>query len=340
MEAQQAGRQSDDSSGPSRNSGATDGATGAAMPNPWGSPTQNTANRNNSNNSNRASANAAQASPFGMPGANPWGAAAAGGGMPSPWGAAPGGGMPNPWGGPGGAAGMPGMPPGGPQNMDQIMQMLENPLMSQMMNDLVQNNPDMIRTMLEAQNPMMRQMFQGNPEMANNFIRTMFNPTNMRSMMETQRNMGNGALPNFGALGGMPGMFGGMPPGALGAGAGGDLDFSSLLQQFQQTGLGGGAAAAAAARAPPANPADRYRHQLQSLYGMGFDDEQANLAALQAAHGNLNRAVDHLLSAPIASPAPAPSTSGDAANNSANSASSSQDSSTKDADGANEKSSD
>lgn len=43
---------------------------------------------------------------------------------------------------------------------------------------------------------------------------------------------------------------------------------------------------------------------------MGFDDEQACLAALQQNHGNLNRAVDQLLMAPptvSVPPAPAPS---------------------------------
>jgi len=260
---------------------------------------------------------------------NPWGAAAAGNALDTganPWATASGtsgagGNPPNPF-------GVPGMPPGGAPNMDQMMAMLENPAMSQMMNDMVQNNPDMIRNMLEAQNPMMRQMFAGNPEMANDFIRNMFNPANMRNMMEMSRSMqqNGGGMPQgnpFAAMGaagagagGMANPWGamGIMPGAAPGGAGGEIDFSNLLQQFQQAGLNAGGAAPAR----PTNPADRYRNQLQSLYGMGFDDEQANLAALQANHGNLNRAVDQLLSAP----APAPESnngSGEADNNDSNS---------------------
>lgn len=321
MEAQQASRRGDESAQTNRNSGSADGATGAAMPNPWGAPAP--ARNNNTNN------NIAGGFPMPMPGANPWaGGGAAAGGAPNPWGAAAaaGGGMPNPFGA--GAGGMPpGMPGGMPgmggmpqPNMDQMMQMLENPMMSQMMQDMVNNNPDMIRAMLEQQNPMLRQMFQGNPEMANNFIRNMFNPQTMRQMMEMQRSMGGGmpgSMPGgAGMPGGFPPMMGGMPfgmppqPGPNNTGmpgGGGDMDFSNLLQQFQQTGIGGAAAfSGPPAQVPPSNPADRYRNQLQSLYGMGFDDEQANLAALEANHGNLNRAVDHLLSSPPPPSAPAP----------------------------------
>ena len=192
--------------------------------------------------------------------------------------------------------------------------MLDNPMMSQMMNDMVQNNPDMIRSMLEAQNPMLRQMFQGNPEMANNFIRNMFNPQTMRQMMEMQRSMGGGmpgGMPGgFPPMGGMPfGMPAGTPPARppnSGIPGGGDLDFSNLLQQFQQTGIGGAAAfSGPPAQVPSTNPADRYRRQLDSLFGMGFDDEQRCLEVLVANHGNLNRAVDQLLSSPPPAPAPA-----------------------------------
>jgi hypothetical protein len=36
-------------------------------------------------------------------------------------------------------------------------------MITQMMDQMVQNNPDMLRTMLEQQNPMLQQMFQNNP---------------------------------------------------------------------------------------------------------------------------------------------------------------------------------
>ena len=85
-------------------------------------------------------------------------------------------------------------------------------------------------------------------------------------------------------------MAGGVPP----------LDFGSLLQQMQ------GTTGQPQQQRQQQHPADRYRSQLQSLRDMGFDDEQAGLAALQQNHGNLNRAVDQLLMGPPVS-APAPS---------------------------------
>uniref|UniRef100_A0A7R9WPE1 UBA domain-containing protein n=1 Tax=Craspedostauros australis TaxID=1486917 RepID=A0A7R9WPE1_9STRA len=204
--------------------------------------------------------------------------------------------------------------PGSPQQMEQVMNMLENPMMRQMMDNMVQQNPDMIRSMMEAQNPMFRQMFAQNPEMANNMIREMMNPDNLRTMMQLQQSFGGtGASPTTPAVGGT-----GAPPldfstllghqanrAAPAPGGMAPLDFGSMMQQFQnmQTGFGGGASAT-----PPSNmhPADTYRSQLAELRNMGFDDEQANLAALQASFGNLNRAVDQLLSSPMP-PAGAPS---------------------------------
>jgi hypothetical protein len=43
------------------------------------------------------------------------------------------------------------------------------------------------------------------------------------------------------------------------------------------------------------NPAVRYRHQLASRNAMGFGDVDVNIKALQAAHGNVYRAIDVLL---------------------------------------------
>lgn len=254
-----------------------EGATGAPMPNPWG--TSSTQRTSSTTPSPPTRTSTGMSNPWGMPPApaNPWAQGA-----------------------------MPGL--GQPPNPEQLMQILDNPIMMNMMQQMVDQNPDMIRQMLEAQNPMMRQMFQNNPEQANQFIRQMMNPQNLRNMIQLQRTMG-GTMPgmpqpssgldfsnllgssnpssvppsvDFGALmqqmqvGASP-LAGGVPP----------LDFGSFLQQVQGT---------------PAqqqqHPADRYRSQLQSLRDMGFDDEQACVAALQQNHGNLNRAVDQLLMSP------------------------------------------
>lgn len=231
---------------------------------------------------------------------------------------------------------------------EQLMQILDNPMMSQMMQQMVDSNPDMIRGMIEQQNPMFRQMFGGDTERANQFVRQMMNPQALRQMVQLQQSMG-------GVAGG-PGMFG-MPPPTSGAGGTpgvGGLDFSnilagagtsasgtpapfdfgSFLQQIQPNrgGTTPGMASPWGALQPPTDfgsmlqqmqgggvgapggmpatqhPADRFRTQLASLRDMGFDDEQACLAALQQNHGNLNRAVDQLLMGPppAATDAPTP----------------------------------
>ena len=290
------------------------------------------ANANANANANAASnANANGAS-------NPWAAMAGMGGMQ----------MPPGMGGMGG--GMPQMPPG--MNPDQMMAMLDNPMMQQMMQQMVDQNPDGIRQMLEAQNPMFRQMFQGNPEMANNMVRQMMNPQALRGMMQMQRAMGGGAggMQNPMAMPGMmPGGTAAAPGGGASAAAAGGLDFSTLLggganpssqsppdfsgmmQQMQSMFGGSGAPAGPGAglfgnpqmqqqQQQQQHPADRYRSQLNSLRDMGFDDEQQCLAVLQQNHGNLNRAVDALLMGPpIAAPAqtaiPAPLQAPSSSNN-------------------------
>jgi len=268
-----------------------EGATGAAMPNPWSAAPP--APRAPQGNTATNSSGAAPFNPFGAGLSNPWGGGGMGGGGTfNPWNAQAGGQQPN---------------------LDQMLQMLENPMVSQMMNEMVQNNPDMLRQMVEAQNPMLAQMFQGNPEMANNFIRNAMNPENLRQMIQMQQQMGNVMGPGSNSMTPPnPMMFGNpfmMPPpsslpsqpAAPSTPAGGSLDFSNLLQQFQ----GLNTSSTASSSPPSTNPADRYRVQLRSLYDMGFDDEQACLAALEAVNGNLNRAVDNLLS----TPAPATATS-------------------------------
>jgi ubiquilin len=258
----------------------------------------------------------------------------------------------------GGNGGMPGMMPGGgfpnPNNMnpDQMMAILDNPMISQMMEQMVEQNPDMIRSMLEAQNPMLRQLFQTNPEMANQMVRQMMNPQALRSMLQLQQAMG-GTGAGAGMM--MPppqqqqqqpsssSSLGGGQPGLdfsalLGAGTTGQpfgigtsstssspLDFASLMQQVQgMQGLMG----TQRQQQQQQHPADRYRTQLQSLRDMGFDDEQQCLAVLQQNHGNLNRAVDVLLMGPPSpsAPASAPAAGSTSSNATSNERASSNDS--------------
>jgi len=279
------GQDDQDSSSNRRPSDRGDaGATGTAMPNPWGSNTSPTS----------------RAPPMMGPGAagfNPWASLGGQGAASSPGTtAAPG--ATNPW------ATM-GMPPNSSAQQPQLnvaRAILDNPSMSQMMQQTVRDHPDMIRQALEQRDPFFRQMFANNPQAGNAFVQQMMQPEVLRSAMNMQEQMmgtggGTAGQPgqmDFSQLFGAPASGGsqppplfppfGMPPSS--GGTGGGLDFASLLANAQQQ---------QQPSAPPANPADQYRRQLQSLYSMGFDDEQRNLDALQVVHGNLNRAVDWLL---------------------------------------------
>jgi ubiquilin len=280
MDAMSSGNQSNSTSIPSsQRSDSLAGATGAAMPNPWGTPS--TTSRTNNPSSNTSPANSQTVPPFSMTN-NPWG-------MPSS--------MPNynPWGLPSTSAATDPMGLGGPptpQQLEQTLQMLENPMMAQMM-DSFMSNPAMVQQMMQS-NPMIQQMMQSNPHAARmfqdpQFLRSMMQPNTIRSMMQLQQQMPQS---NGGLWTGAP-PFGSMPPSANAASPSGSLDFSNLLSSLQSTQLNG--STLANSQQPQQHPSDRYRTQLQSLRDMGFDDEQASLRALVVSHGNLNRAVDSLL---------------------------------------------
>ena len=72
-----------------------------------------------------------------------------------------------------------------------------------------------------------------------------------------------------------------------------------MMQLLNSTGgatpIAGGVEAPPAL-APPANPDQLYAHQLQTLTEMGFFDTDANLRALVATGGNVQAAVERLLS--------------------------------------------
>jgi len=67
-------------------------------------------------------------------------------------------------------------------------------------------------------------------------------------------------------------------------------------------GGGGGGFNAPTANNNPEQLRQRFSNELQRLQEMGFYDEQTNLQALQMTGGNLNAAVEYLLSNPIPAP--------------------------------------
>ncbi|VEU43864.1 unnamed protein product [Pseudo-nitzschia multistriata] len=142
-------------------------------------------------------------------------------------------------------------------------------------------------------------------------IRQAMNPQAIRSMLEMQRAMGGGTGGgmDFSSL-----LGGGPASGTPTSSSSSPQDLSSVMEQMRAM-MGGAAATGGAAgfsnpwlqpqtqpqqTQPPQHPADRYRSQLESLRAMGFDDERRCLELLQRHHGNLNRAVDALLSEPEA----------------------------------------
>ena len=227
------------------------------------------------------------------------------------------GGMPNIFGGMGGGAGgmsgmgglggmsggMPGM--GNPQ---QMMQMMQNPQMQQMMQQMM-SNPQML-DQIAAMDPNMGRMLQ-NPQirsMMTNpaFIQQMTNPANLQAMMQLQQMQ---STLNAAGAGGAPGVGGGMPNPFLnmtnnmnsgGAGVPGGqngLDFGSLFGGAPPNTTTPGAPISTPT--PPADPAVTYASQIQQLQDMGFTDVAANIRALQRTQGNVNAAVERLLSGNI-----------------------------------------
>ena len=134
--------------------GGVSGAVGAAMPNPWGSsssaPTGNNASPGAGGRQQQPPA------PF-----NPWAAGS------NPAAAAGAGAGANPWGamGASGAGGMGGMPSN--MNMEQTLQMLENPMMAQMFESMMAN-PAMQAQMTQMieNDPMFQSLRQSNPQAA------------------------------------------------------------------------------------------------------------------------------------------------------------------------------
>jgi len=145
-----------------------------------------------------------------------------------------------------------------PAALEQVEQMMQNPMMQQMMQD-----PAMVRQIM-AQNPMAQQMMQNNPQMAAmlenpEFLRQLSDPNTLQQMMQMQQGMRGG---------GGQGM-----PGGLAA-------------------MMGGVGAPGTAAQPPE---ERFRVQLEKLRDMGFTDQASNIVALQATSGNLDAAIDRLL---------------------------------------------
>lgn len=160
---------------------------------------------------------------------------------------------------------------------DQALQMMQNPMMMQLMQNAMRD-PQFVQQMMQS-NPYLANM---PPEVIQQTMQMMNNPEMMRSMMSMMSGMsgaqGGGAAPTAGAS----------------------------LQQQQLAGSAappsgfGGAGFNPALFAPPppqGDPREIYRDQLQQLREMGFPNEDANIAALQQSQGNISFAIERLFNA-------------------------------------------
>jgi len=249
---------SNSSSQSNSSSASSAGADGAAMPNPWGSSTSRSTPSSNatSTSSNTTASNVWNGSGSNT---NPWASLTPGSGL------AP-----------------------GNMNIEQTISMLENPVINNMMQQMM-SDPTAMEAIMNA-NPMMQQIRQANPAAAAMLsnpeaLRSMLDPSNLRAMMGAQQAMQNmGLLGNNGAFPMNPGDFQNSST-TMGSnnnsnGNSSGLDFSSLLNPSSQS----------------LPPEQRFQTQLTALNDMGFTDREKNLRALTACNGNVNRAVERLLS--------------------------------------------
>ena len=223
-------------------------------------------------------------------------------------------------GGAGGFGGMPGAMPGGmpTREMRQAVQtMLANPAMRQMW----QNQLRAFAPTMMSSNPQARQHFAAmgfgdidtNPQSLDRFVEFISNPEilgMMNQMEEAVEQMGGESalgqmfasgggggglgLPGAGA-GGLPGF---PPPGAPGGPSVDQLAASLGGLLGPGAGAGAGLGGFGGLEPPPADPATAYASQLQQLNDMGFWDREANIRVLVATRGNVNAAVERLLSSP------------------------------------------
>jgi len=165
---------------------------------------------------------------------------------------------------------------------------INSEMMEQSM-QMMRNNPELMRSMLRtvnpqmANNPQMEQMltnYMTNPEMTN--------PAVIRALQQIQE--GYETLRRE-----APRLFE-----SFGAGMGSDMQ--QMMQQMGSTGLsgglGGGAATPTANVTPAPDAETRFASQLEQLEMMGFNNRQANIEELTRTGGNVEAAVDRLLTRP------------------------------------------
>lgn len=188
------------------------------------------------------------------------------------------------------------------QDPEQLEALLLSPAFQEQMNALMLN-PQMM-DMLLSQNPQLRDM---NPE-ARQMLQPMFremmsNPESLRSIISLNRALGGSGGSGAGGFGSFPAP--GNPLGETDNEGATDASITGgATPSFPA--FGGHAAGAnpfanfwnTSAGSAPDNrpPEERYEDQLRQLNEMGFGDFDMNVAALRRSGGNVQGAIDYLLS--------------------------------------------
>ncbi|CEG45154.1 Ubiquitin-like protein [Plasmopara halstedii] len=186
--------------------------------------------------------------------------------------------------------------PGGLGNIgpEVMAQMTQNPVFQAALNQ-VSSNPEQFISQMEVMNPQMAAMMNANPQMRQmmsnpEFLRQAMNPENLQAMMQMQNAMNQ--LRASGLMSGFDGLNLDAGSGTAGGSNPAATNPFAMFSQFP-AGLGGAASTPAA---PVGNPEEIYASQLTQLNDMGFSNRDQNLRALQATFGNVQAAVDRLLS--------------------------------------------
>lgn len=207
----------------------------------------------------------------------------------NPWGSSSG--SPHSW--PPGAA----LTPNANLNVEQAISTLENPAVSQMMNQIM-SDPSMLQTRVDN-SPIIRQLSRNIPEADTiisdpEMIRAMMNPDNLRTMLQMQNATQQGrpnslAVPSRSMYNNDEGITQVL---STTEGRGDHVDFSTLLNHPQSCSVSRNS------MLPQGQQAcnKRFHLQLQFLSDMGFGDTGENTKALNQADGNVNQAIDSLLS--------------------------------------------
>ncbi|SPQ93869.1 Ubiquilin [Plasmodiophora brassicae] len=187
----------------------------------------------------------------------------------------------------------------GGMSPDVMMQMMQNPFVQQMMQQMMAD-PVRLQEMLSA-NPQTRQMLESNPQMQAALsnpavLQAMANPAMIQGVLQMmsatqQQQQPSAAQPSASG----PAAAAAAPP------VNPFANLSALMAAQQAMGGFPGAQQAmggfpgAQAPAPSLQPEILYRQQLSQLSDMGFPDPAANLRALVATGGNVQAAIERLL---------------------------------------------